>query len=170
MNHLAQARGSRLGENSWKLGGFSAWVVAQVGDLSFERRAISLRQGGLAKTRTHRASQCFLLVVSPKRELEAWAKGFFRLSEGPWLERDWCRDVMFSYMFSVVGCMIDWITLFKAWSMWICMYYLILWTEIGMLAWVKHEFGWLVEVLAWNYNAWEKKLWLGCEEHESGVI
>ncbi|QCD94635.1 hypothetical protein DEO72_LG5g2720 [Vigna unguiculata] len=53
MKHLAQASGYRLSENSWELV-VVRLVVAQTRDLTFERRAVSLKRGGL-------------LAVSPKR-------------------------------------------------------------------------------------------------------
>jgi len=71
-----------------ELGGFFAWVVAQAEDLNFERRTISPMRECPAQARTRKAFQCSLFVVSPKREPVAWAKDTFRLSEGPWLERD----------------------------------------------------------------------------------
>jgi len=78
------------------------------------------------------------------------------LSERPlWPERGpmaWARLVqeltlmLFSSMFLVIGCMIDWITLFKAWSVWICMYYLIYELKLMRLVWIKSwiMIGWLV--------------------------
>ncbi|QCE04221.1 hypothetical protein DEO72_LG8g2255 [Vigna unguiculata] len=66
MKHLAQARGSRLSENSWVPVVFRV-VVAKARDLTFGRRAVSLKRGGLSQARACKILQGSLLAVSPKR-------------------------------------------------------------------------------------------------------
>jgi len=98
MKHLAQARGSRLSENSWVPVVFRV-VVAKARDLTFGRRAVSLKRGGLSQARACKILQGSLLAVSPKR-----------VSKGPWLYRDWCLNLLYGcfllYFRLLVVCLI----------------------------------------------------------------
>ena len=131
-----------------ELGGFSAWVVAQAGDLSFERRAISLRREGPAQARTHKAFQCSMFAVLPKQELVAWVR---RLISPEWGLLAWTRLVqgrvpaLFSSVFWVFGYMIEWFTI-KAWSMMLHMFNRMKWSCYMLcLAWSEIWISWLVE-------------------------
>jgi len=72
-------------------------------------------KSSLAQARRSRPSensrnlQGYLLAVSPKRGPVAWAKYLFRLSEGPWLERDWCRNLLYGSSFPCSWLLVVWL-------------------------------------------------------------
>jgi len=61
----------------------------------------------------------------------------------------WARLVheLALWLFSVVGCMFNWIILFKVCSVWIWLYYMIYGLELMILVWLCewHMIGWLVK-------------------------
>jgi len=97
--YLIQARGARLSENAWEL------EARRCSCSPGEEPHLWVR-GGLAQARraclseNSRVLQGSLLAVSPKRGPVAWVKDLFRLSEGPWLERDWHENLLHDCSFS----------------------------------------------------------------------
>jgi len=103
--------------------------------------------------------QCSFLAVSPKRELIAWAKDPFRLSEGPWLERGWCRNLLYGYSLPCFQLLIVWLIGLPYLKHEICGYACIIWLfgigidELGVNKCMNHD--WLIGwILAWDCYAW----------------
>jgi len=164
MNHLAQARGSHLSENSWEPDVFHF-------SCSSNERPHLWAKSILAQARRTRPSenswnlQDSLLVVLPKREPVAWAKDPFRLSEGPWLERYWCWNLLYGCYLPCFRLLVVWLIGLPYLKHEVCEYACVIWLygigidELGMNKCMNHDWlnGW---ILAWDWYAWEIYGWL----------